>query len=107
MRAGLALLSTLPAKKRVYVTPGLVDQGVENERVHNQLGQLIADANPDKVVLMQNSNTSFIQQGLTDGGYRGELVIEDQPLEFYTQLEHYLAAGDVYMLQNDLPDSYR
>lgn len=107
MRAGLALLTSLPAKKRVYVTPGLVDQGVENERVHNQLGKLIAAANPDRVVLMQNSSTGFIQQGLSDGGYNGELIIEDKPLEFYTQLEHYLAAGDVYMLQNDLPDSYR
>ncbi len=107
MRAGLALLMSLPAKNRIYVTPGLVDQGVENERVHNQLGQLIAAANPDKVVLMQNSNTNFIQQGLTEGGYHGELVIEDQPLEYYTQLEHFLAAGDVVMLQNDLPDSYR
>lgn len=106
MRAGLKLLNVLPAKQRIYVTPGLVDQGVENESVHQELGRLIGHAHPNKVVLMQNSNTTYIQQGLEEVGYDGELVVEDQPLEFYTQLEHYLVAGDVVMMQNDLPDSY-
>lgn len=107
MRAGLALLKELPAKRKIYVTPGLVDQGEENIRVHEKLGRLIAEAKPDTVVLMKNSNTAYIETGLKAGTYSGELSIEDNPLEYYTNLEHYLAAGDIAMLQNDLPDSYR
>lgn len=106
MRAGLELLGVLPAKRKIYVTPGLVDQGTETESVHLELGQLIALASPDKVVLMQNSTTAYIQQGLDAGKYSGEVAIESNPLEYYTNLEHYLAAGDVVMLQNDWPDSY-
>lgn len=107
MRAGLKLLSELPGQKKIYVTPGLVDQGTENESVHRELGALIAGSNPDKVVLMQNSVTAFIQTGLTEHNYSGEVVLESNPLDYYMNLEHHVAAGDVVMLQNDWPDSYQ
>lgn len=107
MRAGLELLRALPGKRKIYVTPGLVDQGIETERVHTELGQLIATANPERVVLMKNSATRHIRTGLNAGNYKGEVVIEDNPLEYYANLEHYLAAGDVALLQNDWPDSYK
>ncbi len=107
MRAGLELLKDLPGKRKIYVTPGLVDQGVETEAVHTELGTLIAHANPDKVVLMQNSVTEFIATALKKEGYKGDVQIEANPLEYYTNIEHFLAAGDVIMLQNDWPDSYK
>ncbi|TXG76337.1 UDP-N-acetylmuramoyl-tripeptide--D-alanyl-D-alanine ligase [Patescibacteria group bacterium] len=106
MRAGLKLLMALPAKRRVYVTPGLVDQGVETEAVHRELGQLIGEAGPDRVVLMQNAQTAWIQAGIAETSYSGEVVVEEDPLAYYTGLEHHIAAGDVVMLQNDLPDAY-
>lgn len=106
LKAGLQLLADLPAKRRIYVTPGLVDQGAETQSVHKELGRAIATANPDKTILMQNSVTGYIQKGLAEGNYTGELVIETDPLQFYTNLEHILAAGDVILLQNDWTDNY-
>lgn len=106
MIAGLQLLHELSGKRKIYVTPGLVDQGEETERVHNQLGEEIARANPNKVILMKNSTTDAIQAGLRAGGYKGEVQIESNPLEFYTNLEHFIASGDVIMMQNDWPDNY-
>ncbi len=107
MRAGLALLAELPAKRRTYVTPGLVDQGAETKAVHEELGQLIAAAKPDRIVLMHNSVTDLIQAGLASGGYKGEIQLEPDPLSYYTNLEQFLAAGDVVLMQNDWPDSYK
>lgn len=107
MRAGLELLKALAGKRKIYVTPGLVDQGMETERVHSELGQLIAAAKPDKVVLMQNSVTKHIQAGLKEGNFEGEVALETNPLEYYTNLEHFLASGDVVLLQNDWPDGYK
>jgi len=107
MKAGLLLLAELPAKRRIYVTPGLVDQGDENERVHHDLGELIAQANPDQVVLMKNSATKYIQQGLERADYAGRISIESNPLEYYLNLDKHIAAGDVVMLQNDWPDAYK
>lgn len=105
-RAGLALLKELSAKRKIYVTPGLVDQGEETENVHREIGLLIADSKPDKVVLMNNSTTDYIKQSMESGGYKGKLEVVDDPLEFYTNLDHTLAAGDVVLLQNDWTDNY-
>ena len=104
MKAGLALLDELPAKRKIYITPGLVDQGAEEKPVHRELGNAIVKANPDKVVLMKHSVTEFIVEGLAD--YKGQLVIEDDPLDFYTNLDKSVAAGDLVLMQNDWPDNY-
>ncbi|HVS58832.1 MAG TPA: Mur ligase family protein [Candidatus Saccharimonadales bacterium] len=106
IRAGTQLLKALPAQRKTYVTPGLVDQGKEAKTVHEEMGELIAAAAPDRVVLMKNSATKAIQAGLRKGGFKGKVDVENDPLEFYTNLPHYVAAGDVVMMQNDWTDNY-
>lgn len=106
MLAGLKLLKQLPAKRKIYVTPGLVDQGPKRAKIHRRLGMAIADAGPDLVVLMQHSVTDDIVDGIKQGKYKGELVIEEDPLNFYTHLDQFIAAGDLVLLQNDWPDNY-
>lgn len=106
MKAGLELLSNLQANRKIFVTPGLVEQGELKEAVHRQLGLEIAKSNPDKTILMENSTTSFILAGLKAGDYKGEIIIEKHPLEFYSHLEHIVAAGDVVLMQNDWTDNY-
>lgn len=106
VRAGTALLKKLDAKRKMYVTPGLVDQGVETEPVHIEMGRLIADAQPDIVVLMANSVTKYIEKGLEQAGYKGEIRIEHAPLEFYRNLDQFVATGDVVLMQNDWTDNY-
>lgn len=106
IRAGTRLLKELSAKRKIYVTPGLVDQGHESARIHQEMGQLIAAAKPDMVVLMEHSVTKDIQKGLEAAGFAGELLIENDPLNFYQNLQLFVAHGDLVMLQNDWPDNY-
>ncbi len=106
IRAGTNLLKELTAQRKIYVTPGLVDQGRETAKVHEEMGRLIADAKPDMVVLIQHSTTQYIQKGLQAAGYAGELLIETDPLNFYQNLQLFVANGDLVMLQNDWPDNY-
>lgn len=106
IRAGTELLKELPAGRKLYVTPGLVDQGDETEKIHEKMGELIAAAGPNIVVLMQNSVTHFIKKGLNTANFTGELRIEPDPLAFYKNLDQHVAAGDLVMLQNDWPDNY-
>jgi len=106
LQAGLKLLSAIPAKRRWYVTPGLVDQGSETETVHKELGKLIAQAKPDIVVLMENSARASIQKAMEENGFKGELRVENNPLDFYTNIEHLVAVGDVVLMQNDWTDNY-
>ena len=104
MKAGLALLKELPAKRKIYITPGLVDQGKDKQKIHIELGKAITKAAPDQVVLIKHSVTDAIVKGLE--GYEGQLIIEDDPLDFYTNLDKFVAAGDLVLMQNDWPDNY-
>lgn len=104
MKAGLKLLAQLPAKRKIYITPGLVDQGADAAKIHQELGQVIAAAAPDVVILMKHSVTSDIIKGLSR--FRGKLIVEDDPLDFYSHLDKFVAAGDVVLMQNDWPDNY-
>ena len=105
VRAAVMLLKEVKTKRRIYVTPGLVEQGIENVSVHNQLGELIADA-VDEVVLMRNSTTPLIEAGLTNANYKGVLRKIDEPLKFYESIPYLVSAGDVILLQNDWTDNY-
>lgn len=107
IRVGLELLKALPGKRKIYVTPGLVDQGEETRSVHETMGRLIAKTHPDVVVLMKNSVTTYIQSGLLEGHYAGQMIVEADPLEFYTNLQLFVANGDLVLMQNDWTDNYR
>jgi UDP-N-acetylmuramoyl-tripeptide--D-alanyl-D-alanine ligase len=106
VKAGLELLSAVTAKRKMYVTPGLVEQGKETEKIHEEMGSTIAAANPDIVVLMKNSTTQHIRDGLQGAGFTGEVIVQSEPLKFYTNLDQFVAAGDVVLLQNDWTDNY-
>lgn len=106
IRAGTQLLKDLKAERKIYVTPGLVDQGKETENVHKEMGKLIAAAQPDIVVLMRHSVTKFIEHGLEAGNFQGQLLIKDDPLDFYNNLQSFVAQGDLVVMQNDWPDNY-
>ena len=103
--AGLELLKTTKARRRIYVTPGLVEQGDKTAEVHRTIGQQAAQS-ADMVVLMKNSVTDYIVEGLKKAKFAGELLIIDDPLDFYTNLDQFVAAGDVVLMQNDWTDNY-
>jgi len=105
IEVGLELLKQIDAKRKVYVTPGLVEQGDKTREVHEKIGRQIANV-ADVVYLMNNSVTDYIKTGLTAAGFKGEVNIIDNPLEFYTHLDQYIIGGDIILMQNDWPDNY-
>ena len=104
--AGLELLRELPAKRKIYVTPGLVDQGEETEPVHHQIAKKLYDVAPDLIVLMDNSATKIIEDALAKLNYNGMIQVEADPLKFYQNIDKVIAAGDLVMMQNDWTDNY-
>lgn len=105
MYSGLELLKHVSARRRVYVTPGLVELGDESDKIHESIGRKIADS-ADLVVLMKNSATAALRRGLEAGGYKGRLILIGDPLQFYSHLDQFVAAGDVVLMQNDWTDNY-
>lgn len=104
--AGLDLLDELEAKRKIYITPGLVEQGEETKTVHHAIAKKLYDVAPDLIVLMDNSATKIIEDALAKLNYKGLIQIESNPLHFYQNIDKIIAAGDVVMMQNDWTDNY-
>ena len=105
VRAVIDFLASLKGR-RWYVTPGLVEMGERAGEVHRDIGRELARAGIEKVVLVRNSVTPFIAEGLQEESYKGELVWFDKALDAFAALPNLTVKGDIVLLQNDWPDQY-
>ena len=106
VRAVIEFLASLKGYRRWYVTPGLVEMGPKKAEVHREIGKQLAAAQIEKVVLIRNSVTPFIAQGLQEGGFSEELLWFNYGPDAYNALPNLTVKGDVVLLQNDWPDQY-
>ncbi len=104
--AAINFLKSLQGHRRWYVTPGLVEMGSRKEEIHREMGKRLAEAEIEKVVLIRNSVTSYIEEGLKAAGYGGEILWYDFGPTAYAAIPKMTVAGDVVLLQNDWPDQY-
>ncbi len=106
VRAVIDFLANIKDHRRLYVTPGLVEMGSRSEEVHREIGGELSKAGIEKVLLIRNSVTPYIYNGLKDSGYNGEVIWFDDALKAFASLPHMTVSGDVVVLQNDWPDQY-
>jgi len=104
-RVAIEFLGAIKGHRRVYVTPGLVEVGPATAVVHTQIGLDLAKK-VDVVVLVKNSATPFIANGLKEGGFTGKILWYDDGLTCLNALPHITKSGDVVLLQNDWSDNY-
>ncbi|MBI4085006.1 MAG: hypothetical protein HY432_00675 [Candidatus Liptonbacteria bacterium] len=107
VKAAVEFLGSLKAHRRFYVTPGLVEMGSHTEKVHRDIGRNLARACIEKVVLIKNSVTHYIEQGLKEEKYGGEILWFDNALVAFAALPYLTVKGDIVLLQNDWPDQYQ
>ncbi len=106
VREGLALLNRFESRRKVYVTPGLVETGALAESIHVEIGKQLASA-ADLIILIKNSVTGFIYTGLKEVNYPEENIIwYDNAKKAYNELFTHLKPNDVVLLQNDWTDNY-
>jgi len=106
IKIGLELLSKFKKRRKVYVTPGLVETGSLAQALHVQIGRDIAKV-ADLVILLKNSVTPYIFEGLVDAKFNPKKVIwYDYSKEMYSELHKYLEPNDVVLMQNDWSDNY-
>ena len=102
----IEFLESLSGHRRFYVTPGLVEMGERKEIVHRNIGKQLAEAKIEKVVLIQNSVTPYIERGLKDANYAGDILWFNDMPQALGALAHTTISGDVVLIQNDWPDQY-
>jgi len=100
------LLSTYVGRRKVYVTPGLVETGDKNESVHKKIGKQLS-AVADRVVLIKNSATPYIAEGLMEHGFdKNHIIWFKTAHEAHAAMGEIIEQNDVVLFQNDWPDNY-
>lgn len=106
VKAVIEFIKNISGHRRWYVTPGLVEMGSLAKKIHFEIGQQLAAAEIEKIILIKNSVTPFIELGLKNSDYPGEIIWFNDALTAYAALENLTAKNDIVLLQNDWPDQY-
>lgn len=106
VREAIAVLARYHDRRKVFITPGLVEMGSARQAVHETIGGELAPV-ADLVLLIRNSVTPFIAAGLAAAGFpEGKILWYDSAPAAHTALPQVLQPRDVVLFQNDWPDNY-
>ncbi len=102
----IELLKKFSRRRKLFITPGLVETGPLARDIHQNIGKQLASA-ANKVLLIKNSVTPFIEAGLLEAGFKPENIVWfNSTPEAHAQLGGILQPGDVILFQNDWGDQY-
>ena len=104
-RAALEVASALPARKRVLATPGVIELGAEQFDVNRALAR-DASAVCDTTLVVSETNRAAFAAGFREAGREDRLVEVAGRGEAFRWLREGVGAGDLVILENDLPDLY-
>ena len=74
--------------------------------MHQRIGRLLAESGIERVILVRNSATPAIAEGLEQGGFKGQLLWYDDGPASFAAIPSLAKAGDVVFLQNDWSDHF-
>jgi UDP-N-acetylmuramoyl-tripeptide--D-alanyl-D-alanine ligase len=104
-QAALEVLQSLPASRRILMTPGMVELG-DQQFEHNKRLAKMAAGICDLVLVVGTVNRAAILAGLQDAGYPADkTIVVDTRDEGFSALESRATRGDIVLLENDLGDT--
>ncbi|HEY7875276.1 MAG TPA: UDP-N-acetylmuramoyl-tripeptide--D-alanyl-D-alanine ligase [Actinomycetota bacterium] len=103
--AALEVLAAMPGRRKVVVTPGMIELGPLQFEANQRLGERAA-AVADTIVVVAPVNRAAITRGAQDAGGSQKLVVVDSLAEATDELQRILGPGDVVLFENDLPDHF-
>lgn len=99
--AALDVLGKMPARRKIVITPGMVELGPLAEEANAELGAHSARV-ADVVIFVAKLNREALARGAAGG--RAEVITVDSLREATERLKGLVAPGDVVLFENDLPD---
>ncbi len=103
--AALEVLASMPARKRVVVTPGIVELGPLQKEANEELGERAART-ADAVIVVAPENREALLAGAQRARTYARITAVDSLARAQTELASLLGPGDVVLFENDLPDHY-
>lgn len=130
VKEAIKVLSRFENRRKVFITPGLVEMGKASKEIHFKIGQQLAGV-ADVVVLIKNSVTGFIEEGINSvviarsaadkaissgskiaapsdalGLAMTKVIWFETAQAAHSSLSTILKPGDVAIFQNDWGDNY-
>lgn len=103
----IEILSQFNGGRRIIITPGMIELGELQEEKNREFGQQIGNANLELVILVGQSQTKAIKEGVEKSGFDMDNVKTANSLYDANRIMHNFAQkGDVVLYENDLPDSF-
>ena len=99
----LDVLDAMPARRKVVVTPGMVELGDVQFEANERFGERAASV-ADALIVVARVNRAAITSGARRASRSTELIAVDSLEQARDELKRLLQAGDVVLFENDLPD---
>lgn len=107
VRAATEVLERFSGRRKVFITPGLVEMGKESSDIHNALGRELSKA-VDVLVLIRTKATDALAKGFLETGVpKNRIMWFDTTLQAHAALPSIIKPNDVVLFQNDIPDNYK
>jgi UDP-N-acetylmuramoyl-tripeptide--D-alanyl-D-alanine ligase len=97
--AGIDFISGLK-EKTVYITGGIIELGDDKVRIHEYLGQYLANSKIDRILLIDTPATKWMLDGFNSAETDKKVEVIPQDAEIYDNLEKFTASGEVVLMQN-------
>lgn len=105
-KAALDVINQFKDRRKIIVTPGMVELGEHEVEANKEFGKNIANV-CDYVILIGQNRTKPIFDGLREMNYSKDKIYVVSTLnEATVKLQGLVKPGDVVLFENDLPDTY-
>ena len=105
-KMALKVLKQFEGKKKIIITPGMIELGQKEYELNFEFGQMIA-THCDIAVLVGIKQTKPIQDGIKSTDFPVENLFVCRNLnEANEQVKKIMQVGDVVLYENDLPDTF-
>ncbi len=88
--------------RKIVCAQGIVEQGKETKKVNTELGKNFAKV--FDVIVTTGPNSKYIEKGVRECGFRGEVYSARDMKEVQKIFSLVLRPGDIVYLNNDVPD---
>ena len=102
----LEVLKSFENKKRILVTPGIVELGDKAKQINQELGRCAAESS-DFIILVGAEQAIPIYAGIQEKHYpESQIFIAQNLEEAIRKMNEIMTKDSVVLLENDLPDNY-
>jgi UDP-N-acetylmuramoyl-tripeptide--D-alanyl-D-alanine ligase len=102
--AALDVLKRMPGRRKVVVTPGMIELGPMQPAANREFGRLAARV-ADTLIVVAKVNREAIVAGASEAS-GADVVVVDSLDQASERLRSLVQTGDVVLFENDLPDQY-